>query len=51
MEYKNKEKTEGTKQQQNHKTQEGTNSYQMERKGLGRVGGKEGIRGNKRHYD
>ena len=31
MEYKNKEKTEGTKQQQIHRTQECTNSYQRER--------------------
>ena len=31
MEYKNKRKTEGTKQQQNHRTQEWTNSYQRER--------------------
>ena len=31
MEYKNKGKTEGTKQQQNHRTQEWTNRYQRER--------------------
>ena len=28
MEYKNKEKTEGAKQQQTHRTEEWTNSYQ-----------------------
>ena len=44
MEYKNKAKTEGPKQQQTHRTQEWTNSYQRERD-LGRVGGKGGRRG------
>ena len=39
MEYKNKEKTEGTKQQQTHRTQEWTNSYQRERDWGGWVGG------------
>ena len=31
MEYNSKAKTEGTKQQQTHRTQEWTNSYQRER--------------------
>ena len=46
MEHKNKGKTEGTKQQQTHRTQEWTNSYQRERDWGGWVGreGQEGKR-------
>ena len=46
MESKNKAKTEGTKQQQNHRTQEWTNIYQREKdwgRGCGK-GGRRGIR-------
>ena len=44
-----KKKTEGTKQQQTHRTQEWTKLPKG--KGLGRMGGKGGRRGKKGHYD
>ena len=47
MEYKNKGKTEGTKQQRNHRTQEWTNRYQRERDWGGWVG-REGYMGGKK---
>ena len=41
MEHNNKEKTERTKQQQTHRTQEWTNSYQRERDWEGWVEGRD----------
>jgi len=50
VEYKNKGKPEGTKQQQNHRTQEWTNRYQRERDWGGWVGreGFVGVGGEKK---